>query len=380
MKQFTVLVAPNALKDSATAAEAAAAMSRGLQKSLLKPKIIVMPIADGGDGTLPVLVAALGGKLHYRQVEDPFGRNITAAFGFVQSSGLAIVEMADASGLRLLAPEERNPMKASSLGTGQLIKEAAKAGAREIVLCIGGSATVDGGMGVLHGLGFKFFDTHGALLNPSGDSLVKIASVIPAEFIPRIKILCDVKNHLLGPNGAAAVYGPQKGADNEQVALLEEGLVNWSNLIRHCNNKNVASMTGGGAAGGVSAGLVGWLGAQLLPGAPTVLAWLRAEDAIRQADVVITAEGSIDEQTAEGKAPIALLELAKKYNKPVIAIAGKIPVGLPTGSLAGFDVLLPIGNQPEPLPQAIANTLPNLERTAFQVGNLLAVGLRSPAH
>jgi len=380
MKQCTVLVAPNALKDSATAAEAAAAINSGLQKSLLNPNIISMPVADGGDGTLAVLVAALGGKLHYRQVADPLGREITAAFGFVESSGLAIVEMAAASGLRLLTPDERNPIKASSFGTGQLMMEAAKAGAREIVLCIGGSATVDGGMGVLHGLGFKFLDKEGALLYPSGDALAKVASIKPAEFSLSIKILCDVKNPLLGPNGAAAVYGPQKGADKMQVASLEQGLVNWNNLIKQYIDKDVASLPGGGAAGGVSAGLVGWLEAQLLPGAPTVLAWLRTEDAVRQADVVITAEGSIDEQTGEGKAPFALLELAKKYQKPVIALAGKIPVELPTGSIAGFDVLLPIGNQPEPLAQAIANTLTNLERTAFQVGNLLAVGFGSPAH
>jgi glycerate kinase len=321
------------------------------------------------------VVDALQGEILVKEVTGPLGKAVQAPFGFVKDQRLAVIEMADASGLRLIAPDKLDAMKASSFGTGELINEAVALGARHIILCIGGSATVDGGVGILAAMGYQFRDASGDLLPSSGGSLVKISEVIvpPKPEGLEISVLCDVSNPLLGPTGAAAVYGPQKGASAAQVDELEAGLRNWSGLIKHYQGIDVTSLEGGGAAGGVSAGLVGWLGAKLKRGAPYILELLAIEKAIMEADVVITAEGSLDEQTMEGKGPYALLELAKKHGKPVIGLAGSIPRDIPQNGLNKFDALLAIGNQPEPINDAIAHTLQNLERTAYNLGNMLAL-------
>lgn len=375
MKLLNLLIAPNAFKHAATASEVAGAIASGIKKSNCRAELVCRPIADGGDGTLPIVVEALKGEILMKEVAGPLGNTVRAPFGYVKGHQMAIIEMADASGLRLIAVGELDAMKASSFGTGELINEAMALGARHIILCIGGSATVDGGMGILAAMGYQFKDASGDLLPSSGGSLVEIREVIvPRKSdIPEITILCDVNNPLLGPTGAAAVYGPQKGASAAQVAELEAGLRNWSGLIRRYRGIDVATIEGGGAAGGVSAGLVGWLGAELKRGASYILDLLALEEEIINADVVITAEGSLDEQTTEGKGPYALLELAKKHGKPVIGLAGKIPLDVPQNGLSRFDALWAIGNQPESIDEAIAYTLRNLERTAYNLGNMLAL-------
>ena len=377
MEARNILIAPNAFKNAATAAEVALAIEAGIKKSKCVAQVVCRPIADGGDGTLPIVVNALKGEILVREVTGPLGNAVQAPFGFVKDQRLAIIEMADASGLRLIAPGELDAMKASSFGTGELINEAVALGARHIILCIGGSATVDGGMGILAARGYQFKGSSGNLLQASGKNLAKISEVIvpPKPESLEITVLCDVSNPLLGPTGAAAVYGPQKGASPTQVHELEAGLRNWSELIKQYEGIDVAALEGGGAAGGVSAGLVGWLGAELKRGAPYILDLLSIEEAIIKADVVITAEGSLDEQTTEGKGPYALLELSKKHGKPVIGLAGKIPLDVPQNGLSRFDALLAIGNQPEHLEDAIAHTLQNLERTAYNLGNMLALRL-----
>ncbi len=380
MMRPTVLVAPNAFKNGPDAFQCAEAMRAGLHKSKLNPECILKPIADGGDGTLPILLQALGGESITQEVLDPIGRVINSGFGYVSASGTAIIELADASGLRLLETIERDPLQASTFGTGQLIVAAMKKGATTVLLSVGGSATVDGGMGILGALGYKFKSAEGAELKPNGNSLALIETVEPAPFPKHVEVivLSDVKNLLTGDNGAARIYGPQKGASDSQVGYLDKGLENWARLIKDYTGRDVSGLPGGGAAGGVAAGLYGWLGASIKPGAAHILGMLDMEEAVRCADVVLTAEGSIDAQTAEGKAPFALLELAKKWGKPVIGLAGSIPLESTT-SLDSFDALLAIGNQPEPLESAISHTLANLERTAYNIGNLLFLQLNSKA-
>ncbi|MEQ8810603.1 MAG: glycerate kinase [Imperialibacter sp.] len=375
MPALKILVAPNAFKSAATAFDIAQAIRRGLQKSKCHSDVVCKPIADGGDGTLPILVDALQGEIFKKEVSGPLGRLVQAPFGYIADKKLAIIEMADASGLRLLSEKERSAMKASSAGTGELMNEAINLGATHIILCIGGSATTDGGMGILTALGYKFLSSSGEELAGSGEALEKIAQVEEPKGLEglHITVLCDVSNSLYGPSGAATVYGPQKGATQEQVAQLDKGLQHWASLIKRYRGIDVTSLKGGGAAGGVSAGLVGWMDAELKPGAEFVLELLEMDKAIKQADLVITAEGSLDEQTAEGKGPFALLEMAEKHGKPVVGLAGRIPREIPDSELRRFLALLPIGNQPESLETAMTNTLTNIERTAFNIGNILAL-------
>ena len=373
MKKPIVLVAPNAFKHGPDAFEVADAIKRGLGKSRLNPHVIQMPIADGGDGTLPIIGKAMEAKTISLEVQDPLGRTVRSGFGFAASTATAIIELADASGLRLLKKEEQNPLKAHTWGTGQLIKAAIEHGARTILLSVGGSATVDGGMGILAALGFKFLNAEGSPLTPSGENLLQIAQVRPGSILPEVSIvvLSDVKNPLTGSRGAARVFGPQKGAKASEVGLLEKGLENWARLVKNKMGKDIAQIEGGGAAGGVAAGLLGWRGAEIKPGAEYILDLLGAGQQIENADYIITAEGSLDGQTAEGKAPFALLQLAKKWKKPVIGLAGCIPGEVPRNALGEFDALFAIGNEPESMAAAISHTALNLERTAFNIGNLL---------
>ena len=381
MKKPIVLVAPNAFKHGPDALEVAEAIKRGLVKSRLNPTVILMPIADGGDGTLPIISQAVNAQTITLEVQDPLGRAISSGFGFAASSATAIIELADASGLRLLKKEEQNPLMANTYGTGQLIKAAIGKGARTILLSVGGSATVDGGMGILAALGFQFLSAEGNLLSPSGENLYRIATVkkrkIPNEVA--VIVLTDVKNPLTGSRGAARVFGPQKGAEESDVELLEKGMEKWAGLIEKEMGRDISLVEGGGAAGGVAAGLLGWLGAEIKPGAEYILDLLGADQQIKKADYIITAEGSLDNQTTEGKAPFGLLQLAKKWNKPVIGLAGRIPGEIPGDALGEFDALFAIGSEPERLEAAISHTIPNLERTAYNIGNLLFLQEKSQA-
>lgn len=381
MKKPVILVAPNAFKHGPDAFEVAEAIKRGLGKSRLSPTVVLMPIADGGDGTLPIISQAMNAQTISLEVQDPLGRAISSGFGFATTSATAIIELADASGLRLLKKEERNPLKANTRGTGQLIKAAIENGARTILLSVGGSATVDGGMGILAALGFQFLNADGNPLNPSGENLCHIAEVKKGRISPEVTlvVLTDVKNPLTGSRGAARVFGPQKGAEDADVELLEKGLKNWAELIKKEMGKDIGLVEGGGAAGGVAAGLSGWLGAGIKPGAEFVLDLVGAGQQIEKADYIITAEGSLDGQTAEGKAPFALLQLAKKWNKPVIGLAGRIPGEIPGNALGEFDALFAIGSEPENLETAISHTTLNLERTAYNIGNLLFLQEKSQA-
>lgn len=324
-----IVVAPNALKGSLSADEAAEAIINGFRRVPGRFEFVKMPVADGGDGILEVLRHHIPGEMACAEVADPLFRRISAVFFSSPQKGVAIVEMARASGLAMLAEEERDPGQTTSYGTGELIRRALDNGVKNIIVGIGGSATVDCGMGVACALGVRFLDAGGRELPPVGASLAKIQRMDLSRMDDRVKdvkidVICDVDNPLLGPNGAARVYGPQKGASPEQVALLENGLANIAEVIFRETGVDVRNMPGAGAAGGVGGAMHGLFNAELKPGIDVVLELLNMEAHIKDADLVLTAEGRVDDQTVRGKAPAGVARLAKKYGVPCIALAGGV--------------------------------------------------------
>lgn len=376
MKSSRVLIAPNAFKHSLDATEVAFAIREGLTQSRLACVCECFPVGDGGDGTGALIIKKHNGRLVSAEVEDPFGRKINSTFGLVDTGKTAIVEMAGASGLHLLKPEELDPLRATSFGTGQLMKRALDQGVRKIILAIGGSATVDGGTGILRALGVRFLDAAGSeLITP--DHLTALNRLDVSDLDPRILgceiiILCDVENTLLGPQGSAAVFGPQKGATPAGVKRLDAGLATLATVVSQQTGTDPAAFKHGGAAGGVAAGLRALLRATLVNGIDFFLTFTDFDRAVAQANLVITGEGSIDEQTLQGKGPFGVACRAKEKNLPVIGLAGKIPLAQIPELNPYFDVLLAIGNGPADIVTALNDTKPNLIRTARQIGNLLA--------
>jgi glycerate kinase len=376
-----VLIAPNAFKNSLDAAKVARAIEQGLKLSKLDCTTECFPIADGGDGTGSLIIENRKGTIIHKEVHDPLGRKINASFGLIDNGKTAIIEMADASGLRLLSKDELNPLKASSYGTGELIKYALDAGANKIIIAMGGSATVDGGCGILSALGIVFLDAKGERLIATPEFLVNMTEVDTTELDPRIPnseivILCDVNNQLLGPDGAASIFGPQKGASPDDVEALETFLEKFAEVSKKRTGINVADIKHGGAAGGATAGLHAWLNAKLVNGIEYFLSLTNFDEALKRSDLVITGEGSIDKQTLQGKGPYGVALMAKQMNIPVIALAGKIPLEPDAELQKYFDVLLSINNEPGDLAEAMGNTEKNLMRTASIIGNILATGVK----
>lgn len=374
-----ILIAPNAFKNSLTAQQAALAIQEGLLLSDLACTTTCFPIADGGDGTGSLIVEHLKGEWVEVPANDPLGRVIQSRLGLVDDGQTAVIEMADASGLRLLNPTELNPLKASSYGTGQLIKGALDKGAKRIIIAMGGSATVDGGCGILSALGFQFFDRDRNALEPIPESLVALDRVDTANADSRalsceIIILCDVDNLLLGPKGAAAVFGPQKGADADTVTLLDGFLSKLAHIALKQTGTDMASLKYSGTAGGAAAGLHAFLGAKMVNGIDYFLNLTHFDSALQQADILITGEGSLDVQTLQGKGPLGVASRALTKSIPVIGLAGKVPLKPDSQLMTYFKVILPIGNSPANLPEALKNTHDNLVRTTMMVGNMLGLG------
>ena len=373
-----ILIAPNAFKHSATATAAAEAIKLGLQNSTLQCTTECFPIADGGDGTGELIIKKCKGILVEAVVNDPLGRPVNATFGLIDNGKTAIIEMTSASGLRLLKPDELAPMQTSSYGTGQLMKTALDRGVNKIILAMGGSATVDGGCGILNALGINFTDAAGKILKSHPEELQRMATIDTSGMDDRIAgceivVVCDVDNKLLGDNGAAAVFGPQKGAKPEQVKQLDEFLANFANITQKQIGKNIADVTYGGAAGGATAGIFAYLNAQLVNGIEYFLKLTDFDVALQKADVIITGEGSIDAQTLQGKGPFGVAAMAKQYKLPVIGIAGMVPLNSDDNLRQYFDVLLAIGNGPADLPAAIQSTHANLVRMGSQIGQMLVI-------
>jgi glycerate kinase len=373
-----ILISPNAFKHSLTAEEVAAAIREGFMQSMLDCTCECFPIGDGGDGTGELIIKKLGGDLVNAEVHDPLGRKTNAAFGLVGEGKTAIIEMANASGLRLLQKEELNPLRATSFGTGEQIKIALDKGARKIIIGMGGSATVDGAVGMLMALGVRFLDSSGKELNNLPASLTKLASVDISNLDKRIKeveviVLCDVDNLLLGMHGSAAIFGPQKGASPGDVQALDSALAKLAAVALKQTGRDMTAIKYGGTAGGAAAGLYAFLNAKLVNGIEHFLDLTGFEAALEKTDLVITGEGSIDEQTLQGKGPFGVAYLAKLRGLPVIGLAGKVPLERNGKLEKYFDVLMAVGNQPADLATALANTSDNLIRTSSALGNLLAI-------
>ncbi|MCW3105854.1 MAG: glycerate kinase [Segetibacter sp.] len=375
---MNILISPNAFKHSLNAEEAAAAIQEGLMQSKLDCSCECFPIGDGGDGTGELIIKKCGGSLIDSEVNDPLGRNINASFGLIDEGKTAIIEMADASGLRLLRPEDLNPLLATSYGTGEQIKIALDKGARKIIIGMGGSATVDGGSGILKALGLRFLDANNKELTNLPESLTELASVDVSGLDKRIEeaeviVLCDVDNLLLGNHGAAAIFGPQKGASPEDVQKLDTALAKLAAVALQQTGKDMSAIKYGGTAGGAAAGLYALLNAQLVNGIEHFLQLTGFDKALEKTDLVITGEGSIDEQTLQGKGPYGVAYRAKLKGLPVIGLAGKVPLERNEKLQEYFDVLMPIGHQPSDLPTALAGTAKNLIRTSGELGNWLAI-------
>jgi len=376
-----ILIAPNAFKHGLTAEEAAFAIREGLQQSKLDCTCECFPIGDGGDGTGELVIKKYKGERVTANLRDPLGRNRSASFGLIDDGKTAIIEMADASGLRLLQSNELSPLRATSYGTGQQIKIALDKGAQRIIIGMGGSATVDGAAGILNALGIRFLNAIGEELQNLPESLTELAGVDTSGLDRRIKnceviVLCDVDNLLLGEQGSAAVFGPQKGASAAAVRKLDAALARLAEVALRQTGRDMATIKYGGTAGGAAAGLFAFLGARLVNGIDYFLQLTHFDDALLQTDLVITGEGSIDEQTLQGKGPFGVAYRSKLKDLPVIGIAGKVPLEHNENLHKYFDVLLPIGHKPMELKTALESTAANLVRTARDLGNLLALSFR----
>lgn len=325
------VIAVDSFKGSLSSSEVANAVERGILSIFPQCKTVKIPIADGGEGTVEALIEATNGSIIELTAYDPLMRIIKARYGILGDGCTAVIELASASGLPLLSCNERNPLKTNTFGTGQLIADALKRGCRSFLLAIGGSATNDGGTGLLSALGFRFLDCNGAELFPCGENLTKIERIDTDRVIPEIynssfRVACDVKNPLFGPRGAAYIFAPQKGATPEMVIELDNGLRHLSSVFERHTGSSFAHIPGSGAAGGTGAGLMALLNAHLEPGIDLVLDVLKFNDIICDCDLVITGEGRLDKQTAMGKAPAGVALAAKRKGIPVIAIAGSVEV------------------------------------------------------
>jgi len=324
-----IMVAPDSFKESLGAKEVALAIEKGIKRVFPEAEVIKVPLADGGEGTVEALVEARRGKIAKKKVTSPLGKKIDAYFGILEDEFTAVIEMAQASGLSLVPQKKRNPLITTTYGTGELVKEALDKGCRKIIVGIGGSATIDGGAGVAQALGAKLLDKEGNEVSPGGVSLGEIVNIDIEKFDVRIAdtevvVASDVDNPLCGSQGAARVYGPQKGATPEMVEILDKNLAHFARMIKKFLGKEVADIPGAGAAGGLGAGLIAFLGAKLEPGIDLMIDASHLEEKLKGADLVISGEGRIDEQTAYGKTPMGVTERAKKKNIPVILIGGEI--------------------------------------------------------
>ncbi len=376
-----VVIAPDSFKGSLAAPEVAAAMRRGVTRASNEAEILEVPLADGGEGTVETLVAATGGHFLETRVHDPLGRPLTARYGILGGSQTAVIEMAAASGLELLAACELDPMKTSTFGTGELILDAARQGLSDIIVAIGGSATVDGGTGMARALGIRFFDSAGRELRGGGEVLAQISHVDMSGLAGeirnvRITAACDVTNPLTGPTGAAAVYAPQKGATIEDVASLEEGLSNLAQVTRRELGIDVETLSGAGAAGGLGAGLVAFAGAELESGREIVLRAVAMEEKLRGAALVFTGEGRVDAQSACGKIAAGVAHMASEAGAVVFVLAGSLGEGAKAMHEAGADAVFCIGRGPSEEGEMMSCAAELLEATAEQVMRAYLAGRR----
>ena len=353
-----VVIAPQALKGSLTAEEVGQAIALGVQAVYPDAHIDVIPVADGGEGTVQALVDATGGQLAWQTVTGPLGMPVSAFFGLLGDGRTAAIEMAASSGLPLVPHAQRNPRITTTYGVGELLLAAVERGCRHFIIGIGGSATNDGGAGMAQALGASLLTEQGTKIERGGSALATLSHISMKELDPRlqactIEVACDVTNPLCGPTGASAVYGPQKGATPAMVQELDAALDHYAHILEQDLGQSVRDIPGAGAAGGLGAGLIAFLRATLRPGAQLVLEAVNLEHYVQSADLVITAEGQIDEQTAYGKSVGAVAILAKRYGLPVLALAGGLGNGYQKVYELGVDSIAVLPSGPMTLPHAM---------------------------
>lgn len=382
MSQFKIVIAPDSFKESMTAKEAATAIQNGFQE-VFNDQVTydLIPMADGGEGTTEALKEALKATSYTVQVKDPLFRNIDASYARSDQYETAIIEMAEASGLHLLTHEERNPLQTSSYGTGQLINEALKHGVKKIILGIGGSATNDGGVGMLQALGVSFKDVEHNEIKPGGAALHTIDKIDTSHLNPllqnvEIKVACDVTNPLLGNQGATVIYGPQKGATEKMIPKLDSALSHYHDKIKEELQKSVKDIPGAGAAGGMGTALLAFLDANLQAGIDVVLDETRFQERVKDAQIVITGEGKMDEQTIYGKTPIGVAKVAKAYDIPVIAICGRLGDQYQEVYRHGIDTVFSITEYPSDLKTTLENGPQFMQRTATNIARLIKLNLK----
>ncbi len=378
-----IVIAPQALKGSLDAPEVGEAIARGVRRVLPDAEVTVIPVADGGEGTARALVAATDGEMRSVVVTGPLGESAVAEYGILGGGEgqprTAIIEMASASGLPLVAEAERDPRVATTYGTGELMRAALDAGCEQLLIGIGGSATNDGGAGMAQALGARLLDAEGYELARGGLALSRLDRIDVSALDVRlrtatVRVACDVTNPLIGPNGATAVYGPQKGATPEMMPLLDAALARFAAVVKRDLGAEVANVPGAGAAGGLGAGLLAFAGAELVPGAQVVLEALHFAARIAGADLVITAEGQLDAQTAYGKSVAAVARAAHAAGARVIALAGR--VALADGDLGGIgvDAALPLADGPLTLAESMQRAASLLGEAAARAMRLVALG------
>ena len=373
----TFLLAPDSFKESMTAEQACAAMQRGIVKALPDAQFIYVPMADGGEGTVDALVAARNGRKVELDVSGPFiQQKVQSYFGLIENDQTAVIEMALANGIHLIESSQRNPLLTSTLGTGEIIKAALELGVSKIIIGLGGSVTNDAGAGMAQALGVKFLDENSQVVQVGGGQLDQIQSIDLSQLDPRLKsteivIASDVNNPLCGENGASHVFAPQKGATSEMVEVLDQNLSHFADLVAQHIGQDFQDIAGAGAAGGLGFGLMAFAGAKIRSGVEIVIEETGLSEKIDQADYVFTGEGGIDFQTKFGKTPFGVAQVAKRFNKPVIAFAGYVGKGIEELYDEGFTAIFGIVDGACDLQTALKNGEKNLERCCVNVVKVL---------
>lgn len=370
------LLAPDSFKESMTAKEVCLAMARGIRKADPAAEITSVPMADGGEGTVDSLIDATNGRRIYVQVTDPLGKKIKTYYGLLGDGQTAVIEMAKASGLGLVIPVKRNPMITTTYGTGELVKDALKRGAKEIIIGLGGSSTTDGGAGMAQALGVHLLDKNKHELGFGGGVLNKLAHIDLSDLQPKLgqaKIILasDVTNPLTGKEGAAAVFGPQKGATPAMVRTLDQNLHHYAAVIKNDLHKDIENIPGAGAAGGLGAGFMAFTNCQTHKGIEIVIKLTHLEEKVQAADYVFTGEGGTDFQTKFGKTPFGVAQLGKKYHKPVISLAGYLGQGIDSLYDSGFTAFFGILPKTCDLATALKDGQANVTRTTENILRLL---------
>ena len=372
-----IVVAPDSFKESMSAKEVCDSIEKGLLSVSKDWEIVKVPMADGGEGTLEALIDATNGKIFNEKTLNPLGEEITSRFGILGEKNIAIIEMASTSGLELISPEKRNPYITTTYGTGQLMLKSLEQNVEEIILGIGGSATNDGGAGMLQALGAKLLDKNGNEIGFGGYELSKLNKIDFSNLDKRLKnikilVACDVTNPLTGKNGSSYIFGKQKGATPEMIEVLDENLLHYSKIIKRDLGFDVNNIPGAGAAGGLGAGLL-TLGAILKKGIEIVIEANELDKKVQGADLVITGEGSIDGQTRFGKTPYGVVSVAKKYNIPTVTLTGNVGKDIDILYDYGFDAIFSIMQGVDTLENALKNGKENIEKTAKNIGHFIKI-------